>query len=176
MGRKDHKYKEQAAPQPSAGHGIEDVRQGDEDRAGPCRIHFKGKGSGKDNKADTQSHSSIQNTNVEGLAQQAVVLPDIASKNRHRAYAQRKGKEGLSHGCKNSLTQAESAFGVVHQVVEVGLEIEFQSRHSSRQRYSPNRQTTHDQQADHHNLSDLFHTVLKAHGADAMQNATTSNI
>ena len=94
-----------------------------------------------------------------------MLLANVAAKNGQRADAQGQGKEGLAHGGVHRLAQNHFSISVVHQVVEVGLEIELQPRLGPLQGDRADHQHhQHRQQAQHHHLVDLLHAVLKAPG------------
>ena len=125
QGGKEQEHEEQRPPQPPAGHGVEHVGQGDEDQIGAgVRIDSEGEGGGKDDQAGGEGHEGVQNAHVDGLAEQSPLPADVASKDSHGADAQAQGEEGLAHGVIDRPEQAEISFGVVHQVVEIGDQVE----------------------------------------------------
>ena len=166
--RKGHEHEKQGAPQPAHGHLVKDVGQGDENQVG-ARIggHVKGKAGRENDQARRKGHKGIQHTHPDGLAGQGVVLPNVAAKDGQGANAQGEGEERLTHGGKDGLAQNHVSIGIIHQIVKVGLEIEFQALGSAVQGHRAEGQHHHhQQQAEHHGLVDLFHSVLKSPGAD----------
>ena len=73
-----------------------------------------------------------------------MLLANVAAEDGQSADAQRQGEEGLTHGGVDGLPEDEVALGIVHQVVEVGHEVEGQALHAALQG-----ERTHGQQYHH---------------------------
>ena len=88
-----------------------------------------------------------------------MLLANVAAEDGQSADAQRQGEEGLTHGGVDGLPEDEVALGIVHQVVEVGHEVEGQALHTALQGEGTHgQQYHHRQQAEHHGLILIFST------------------
>lgn len=102
---------------------------------------------------------------TQGLAGEGALLANVAAEDGQSSDAQRQGEEGLTHGSVDGLPEDEVTLSIVHQVVEVGHEVEGQALHAALQSEGAHgQQHHHRQQAEHHGLIDLLHAVLQAPG------------
>ena len=120
---KGHEDKEQAAPQPAAGHVVEDVGQGLKYQAGArTGLHTKGGAGGEDDQARGECHEGIQANHIYSLAHKGTLFLQIAAKDGHGADAQAQGEEALVHGCHNDIAGTN-----FHKTVPVRQKIELQT-------------------------------------------------
>ena len=100
-GSRCHEHEEQRAPDASACHLIEDVRQGDEQqvRAGVC-LNTECRAGREDNHARHQCDKGIQNGDGDCFAGQRALLVNIRAKNSQCADTKRQGEECLTHCSK----------------------------------------------------------------------------
>ena len=84
------------------------------------------KASREDNETRHDGNQSIEQGNVYRFARKLSVARYVAAKNRHGTNADRKHEHGLAHSGIYDL--GEAGIGVVEQVVEIGQQVEFQSR------------------------------------------------
>ena len=102
-----HEDEEEAAPEASALHGVEDVGQGDENEArAAVRLHVKGKAGRKDDEACRDGHEGVQDDYEDGLVAKALSVVEVAAEDHHSAHADGQREEGLVHGCRNGIHDA----------------------------------------------------------------------
>ena len=160
--RKGHEQEEQGAPQPAHGHVGKDVGQGNEDQAGAAGlVHTVGEAGREDDETGGDGHEGIQHHDAGGLAQQGVLLADVAAKDGHCANAKAQGEEGLIHGGHQRVDHAH-----LFHALEVGHEEEAQAFLCAGHEQAVDGQHHHDhQQGDHHDLGHALKAVLQALGA-----------
>ncbi len=161
--RKGHEQEEQAAPQTAHRHIGEDVGQGDEDEAGAAGlVHTVGEAGREDDEAGGDGHEGIQHHDTDALAQQGVLLADVAAEDGHCTDAEAQGEEGLIHGPHQRVDDAH----LLH-AAKVGHKEEVQALLCAGHEQAVDGQHHHDdQQGDHHALGYLLQAVLQTAGAD----------
>ena len=175
QGGKEQENEKQRAPELAARHGVEHIGQGHKDQAGALAgVDAESEGGGEDDQAGDKGNAGVQNAHVDGLAEQAALLADVAAENGHGANTQAEGEEGLSHGVIDGAEQPKAAVGIVQSVVEVGHQVELHALHGTGKGEGADGQHYQQgQQAEHHGLVDLLHAVFQAAAAISIPSTTT---
>jgi len=158
-GSKDHEQEENAAPQTTGLHVVEDGSHGVKQQTGACAdFQIIGKASGEDDEAGGNGNEGIQDDHVDRLAHQAAVLIQIAAENGHGADAQAQGEECLVHGTDDDIRG---------DLAQIGQQIELQALSGTAQSSAVRSQNDHQtQQSDHHVLGDTLQTALQVEAQD----------
>ena len=164
----EHEQEEQGAPEVTACHGVEYVRQSYEEQTRTAaRIYTEAHASREDNQAGGDCYESIQCHNPHRFASQGLVFFNVRTKDCHGTDTQGQGKEGLTH-C------SEDCFLV--NFAEVRQQVEFQTfctvrKHNgvSCQNYNQN------QKASHHMFGNAFYAFLYAQIANAHTSCSHEN-
>ena len=161
--RKEQEHKEQASPEPSLGHVVEDLRDGDEDQSGAAvRGDPVGKAGRENDKACHDGHEGVQRRHEDCLARKTLVLPDIASEDLHAAHAEAQSKEAL--GQRRIYHVPDT---LVPKIVRIRHQIEFQALRSAGKHHAVDSQHHHqDDECRHHDLRDPLNAVLQSRRAD----------
>ena len=151
-GREDHEQEEQRTPQAAArhveehgGHGVEQQRR---TRA---RGNIIGKACREDDKASHDRHEGVKNDDVHGLAQQGMILADVAAENGHGPDADGQGEERLIHGADYDLPV---------DLGEVGHQIEREALFRAVEHAAVESQHHHQHEKRHHHV--LGHALKAA--------------
>ena len=121
----------------------------------------KEKQAGEDDKAAHQCHEGVQHADAYRLTGQPVLFADVATENGQRTDAEGEGEECLSHGGVDRLPQHKIAVGIVHQIVQVGLQVEFQTLRRAGGVSARTTSTTSTASRQIIMTGDLLHAILK---------------
>ena len=160
---KGHKQEEEAPPNSSPGHIDEHIGQGDEDQAGSrVYLYTIAEASGEDDEASHQGYEGIQGADPGPLSGKGVVLAHIAAEDLHGGHTQAQGEEGLIHGGGNHVPQA---YGL--DILPIGHQIKPHAGTGTGERQAVDSQDNNeDQEAGHHEFTDVFQPLLQASAAD----------
>ena len=142
--------------------------EGDEHELRPAGgVDAEGKHRGQDGEARQQGGQGVQYGGHARVAEDVLALFHIAAVDEHARAVDGQGEEGLSHGVIDGAEQPKAAVGIVHQVVEVGHQVELHALHGTGKGEGADGQHYQQgQQAEHHGLVDLLHAVFQAAAAD----------
>ena len=142
---------------------IENIRQGDENQVrAAVRRNAKRKAGWENNQTRGERNKCIQDCHIDRFTQQGAALTNVASKNRHRANAQRQRKERLVHRADNDIDNAS----FLHPV-QVRNQVELQSLACAFRQDAVHRQNHHDrQQREHHHLGHTLQAALQSKRID----------
>ena len=166
--RKEHGDEEEQGEDAPAGHLLEDLGEGDEHELRPAGgVDAEGKHRGQDGEARQQGGQGVQYGGHARVAEDVLALFHIAAVDEHARAVDGQGEEGLSHGVIDGAEQPKAAVGIVHQVVEVGHQVELHALHGTgKGKGADGQHYQQGQQAEHHGLVDLLHAVFQAAAAD----------
>ena len=164
----EHKQEEQGAPEVTACHGVEYVRQSYEEQTRTAaRIYTEAHASREDNQAGGDCYESIQCHNPHGFTSQGLVFFNVRTKDCHGADTQGQGKEGLTHCCENSF---------LVNFAEVRKQVEFQAFCAIGEHNGVCSQNYNQyQKASHHIFGNAFYAFLYAQVANAHTSCSHEN-
>ena len=155
----EHAEEEDRAPQSSACHGVEDIRQGDEDQVrSAVRVYAEREAGREDDQSGDQRHTSVKHGDRHDFSRESSFLLNIASENGHGADAEAQSKERLVHSRRHDFHDAR-----FFHLAEIRQQIELKACHRSGQENGTDRQDDQqDEEHDHHDLGNAFHTFLES--------------
>ena len=156
--REGHEDEEQRTPQPTERHVDKYLRQGDEDQRGSRRrLYIIREAGGENDQTRYDRDKGIQRGDPQRLAAEGEVLAHITAEDLHRRDAQRQRKETLIHRGSDNVADPN-----VLRAFDARQQIEGDALPRFLERHTVDGEHHHQsEQAQHHDLADLFDSVLQ---------------